>query len=111
MIHPDVYADPLDAEVSIECDCGRIILARLRELKDGTLVPCQCGELVSSDLDEFVTNLEDIELQLARDRPVEREQRRPAHVEGDAARGFGDGAGCHRPEHFRMPHVRGEIGE
>jgi hypothetical protein len=66
VIHPDVDADPLDAEVSLECDCGRIILARLRALKDGTLVPCQCGEAVSSDLDEFVTHLEDIELQLAR---------------------------------------------
>ena len=59
MIHPDIDADPLDAEVSIECDCGRIILAQLREVKDGTLVPCKCGAFVSSDL-------EDIELQLAR---------------------------------------------
>jgi len=66
VIHPDIDADPLDAELSIECDCGRIILAQLRELKDGTLVPCKCGAFVSSDLEDLVTNLEDIELQLAR---------------------------------------------
>ena len=66
VIHADIDADPLDAEISIECECGKIILAHLRDVKDGTLVPCKCGVPMSSDLEDFVTNLEDIELQLAR---------------------------------------------
>jgi hypothetical protein len=66
VIHPAIDADPLDTEVSIECECGRTITAQLREVKDGTLVPCRCGAFVSSDFEDLVTNLEDIELQLAR---------------------------------------------
>jgi hypothetical protein len=61
-----VGADPLDAEVSIECDCGTTITALLREVKEGTLVPCECGAFVASDFDDLVRHLEDIELQLAR---------------------------------------------
>ena len=66
MIHPAIDADPLAAEVSIQCECGRTIAAQLREVKEGTLVPCQCGAFVSADYEDVVTSLEDIELQLAR---------------------------------------------
>ena len=56
----------LDAMITIHCECGEAMPARLGTLKTRTHFSCNCGAIVSHDLRGFVASIEEIEAQVTR---------------------------------------------
>jgi hypothetical protein len=57
-------ATALEAMITIRCECGAAMPARLGTLKTRTHFPCNCGAIVLHDLREFVACIEEIEARL-----------------------------------------------
>jgi hypothetical protein len=52
--------------ITIHCDCGHALRARLGTLKTRTHFYCSCGAIVPRDLRDFVACIEEIEGLLSR---------------------------------------------